>query len=1140
MINVAIVMLAYAGVRLYENRKKAKAKKNQASISDAAIVGEGLEGEGTDKSSVLDAGAGRDTSADGSTEASEPETSEPEKTTEEMQAIAKKEKRHSQKMSAVTLGTAALRMLAPNPVFTLLNIGIYTYTMLPFYRQVEKAVTQGLIKERKVDSYLLMGIGNVLLLGTGRYFTAALEVGLAYIGDSIRTKATQTAHKHLTSNLFDNLFDPDQKVWIVEGGVEREKSLEDIQQGDILVVKAGETIPIDGEVVSGMASVDQHAFTGESYPVEKGAGESVFASTLTLTGHLQVRVEKSGRDTTIGRIGEILNDSLNAKTEIQLRGEQWAEAANLPFLILAGVGLAVVGPAGAIVVLSGNTVQAIRLLAPLATINHQALASHHNILIKQGQRLEQIGNLDTFLFDKTGTLTDGELKVSGLYSVHPDYQETDILFYAALAEHQLTHPIAKSIMRYAKDAGLDVENLDDIEYRLGFGIVVQFKGRTIHVGSARFMAAENIDVPENVIEQQAGIHAKGHSLVLVAVDQDVAGLIELEATLRPEVQLVFKTLREKGIKHISIVSGDHAAPTQRLAEQLGADSFFAEVLPEDKADIVEQFKDKGSTVCFIGDGVNDAIAMQKADLSISLRGATTLATDVADIILTDPNLFKICELLELSSRLDSNLKRGLGICYLGMGTVLLGTFFSKMDVLVATAVHFTLGSAAIGNSMLPLLEIKRDNNRAAAKGSGIEPPPHPPEATVEPINTEADKTEVDNSTATYPINDKSATAESKPLVIVGAGAAGMACALTAAAQGTQVLLLEQSGEPGGTVTQALIHTLGGLFDDEGEFLNPGLPVELAERLSKACPLTQKRRIGKMWTLSVDPKVYAKVVNDWMSECPNIEIRYHSSVTKVVTKAGSVESIIVSSKGESYTLVPHALIDATGDADIARSVGNVSDGVALAGLIIQLRKVAPNAVKFPKGVALLQGIRKATEKNELPPECATLWLDSGVHPDEVYVKFNLKPADYDVEHMDEVFKQLLNYLRENPDFSEAVINARGQLGLRDGGSVQGDYTLTEADLQKGQRFPDAVCQASWPIEHWHPKQGLSLDYFPPGHRYEIPLSALKVSGLNNLFVAGKCFSAEPRVQASARVVGTCWAMGEGLTKAILQEASLACH
>jgi Cu2+-exporting ATPase len=661
MLDITIVLLAYGGVRLYEKIKQAKAKKSQKAI----VAAKGRK------------------------------------------AITPKELHHYQKMTGVTMGTAALRMLHPSPTFTLINIATYTYTMFPFYREVEGAIKQRLIKEGKVDSYLLMGLGNLLLLSLNRYFTAAFGMGLAYISDGISAKAKETAQKHLTDNLFDKLFDPNQKVWIIKDEVELEITLEQVQQGDIIVIKAGETIAVDGEVVDGMASVDQHAFTGESYPVEKGEGEQVFASTLMLTGKLQVRVEKSGRETSIGKLSDILTHALQAKTDIQLRGEQWAEAANLPFLVLAGFGWIAFGPVGAAVILSGNTVQGMRIQAPLATINYQALASHQHILIKQGQRLEQISSIDTLLFDKTGTLTDGKLNVSSLHVVQPDYQETDILFYAALAEHQLTHPIAKAIMQHATQAGLNVENLDDIEYRLGYGIVVQFDNRTIHVGSARFLAVEGITLPDAVIHLQTEIHTQGHSLVMVAIDRAVAGLIELQATLRPEVQTVFNKLRQQGIKHISIVSGDHVAPTQKLAECLGADSFFAEVLPEDKAGIVQQFQTKGHTVCFIGDGVNDTIAMQQADLSISLRGATTLATDVADIILTDPYLTRLCDLLELSRQLEVNLKRGLGFCYTGMGIVVLGTFFSHIDILVAMGVHFVLSSGAIGNSMLPLLEIKK-------------------------------------------------------------------------------------------------------------------------------------------------------------------------------------------------------------------------------------------------------------------------------------------------------------------------------------------------------------------------------------------------------------------------------------------------
>lgn len=684
MIDLTIVLLFYSGTRLYEKLKKSKApNETQNAAKDLSIV---------------------------------PPADDPK-------LAQKEQQRKNVILGGVTLGAATLRALNPSPILALLNIASYSYAMFPFYRQVETAVTERLIKERKVDSYLLMGIGNVLLLGTGRYFVAALGLGLAYVGESIVTKATDTAQQNLHDHLFEQLFDPNQKVWIVKDGVELEVALEHVRQGDILLIRAGESIPVDGVVVEGMASVDQHAFTGESYPVEKGVGEPVFASTLMLTGKLQIKVEKSGQDTAIGKLSDILGQAFQAKTDIQLRGEQWAEAANLPFLMLAGVGLVFSGPTGAMVILEGNTVQAIRLLGPLATINYQAVASSEHILLKQGQRLEQISSIDTLLFDKTGTLTDGALKVSAIHVVHADFQESDILFYAALAEHQLTHPIAKAILQYAASAGLDINNLDDIEYRQGFGIVVQYDGRTIHVGSSRFMTAEDIAIPAQAHDLQTASHRQGYSVVMVAIDWEVAGIIELQATLRPEVQTVFKRLREHGIKHIGIVSGDHFTPTQKLAEQLNVDSFFAEVLPEDKADIVKRFQAEGRTVCFVGDGVNDTIAMRQADLSISLRGATTLAIDVADIILTSSDLNSLCELIALSEKLENNLKRGLGICYTGMGIVLAGTVFSNISVLTSMWVHFILGTGAIGNAMLPLLEINKENTKDAQDNPNAAPQP---------------------------------------------------------------------------------------------------------------------------------------------------------------------------------------------------------------------------------------------------------------------------------------------------------------------------------------------------------------------------------------------------------------------------------
>lgn len=369
------------------------------------------------------------------------------------------------------------------------------------------------------------------------------------------------------------------------------------------------------------------------------------------------------------------------------------------------------------------------------------------------------------------------------------------------------------------------------------------------------------------------------------------------------------------------------------------------------------------------------------------------------------------------------------------------------------------------------------------------------------------------------------------VVVVGGGAAGLSCALAAAAVGANVVLLEKTAELGGTVTQSLIHTIGGLFDDQGEFLNPGLPIELTERLSEACQYTKKRRIGKTWVLNVDPAVYAKVIADWIKTTPNIDVSCQAKITSVASHAGQIEQVSFTCNDKSRTLHPHTLVDTTGSAAIVRQIDGelVADGMALGGLILQLRGLTPDALQFPKGVALLLQIRKAVDHQELPPACSTLWLDTGVYPDEAYAKFTVNPEGYDADRMSMVAEQLLDFLHTVPGFSEIFISRYGQLGTRDAGRIKGEYCLTETDLKAGKQFADVACRACWPIEHWHPQKGISLEYLPEGQYYEIPLRSLKVAGFTNLWAAGKCLSAEPRAQASARVAGTCWGMGEAVGK-----------
>ncbi len=389
------------------------------------------------------------------------------------------------------------------------------------------------------------------------------------------------------------------------------------------------------------------------------------------------------------------------------------------------------------------------------------------------------------------------------------------------------------------------------------------------------------------------------------------------------------------------------------------------------------------------------------------------------------------------------------------------------------------------------------------------------------------------------------TGSAEPLVVVGAGAAGTAAAIAAARLGVRVSLLEKADRLGGTLAHSLIHTIGGLYDTSGEFMNSGLPVELADRLLQASPLTRMRRIGRTWTLSVSPEVYQTVVEAWVGEESKIEVFLKSEVVSVEADDCSVRRIESVNTGRRSALQPVALIDATGSAEAVRMIdpGLVVDNPrqAAGGLIFQMRGLEPGALKFPKNVQIVRAVRRAARDGALPGECAMAWIDTGVHEDEAYVKLFV-PLSVDwrrpgvmaetTRKAERARDELAAFLAGRPGFSDARIIRTGSLGIRDGGRIEGEYCLTEADVREGRNFSDAACRCSWPIEYWDPETGVSLEHLPGF--YEIPLRSLKVRNMKNLWAAGKCLSAEPRAQSSARVAGCCWAMGEAVGKAAVKD------
>ena len=378
---------------------------------------------------------------------------------------------------------------------------------------------------------------------------------------------------------------------------------------------------------------------------------------------------------------------------------------------------------------------------------------------------------------------------------------------------------------------------------------------------------------------------------------------------------------------------------------------------------------------------------------------------------------------------------------------------------------------------------------------------------------------------------------------MGAGAAGVSAAISAARSGAEVLLLENRPRIGATVTHSLIHTLGGLFDSEGDYLNAGMPVELVQRLERKGQQTRKRQIGKTWVLDVHIEGYQALIESWLAETPNIRV-----VTGVEDICGEVQGARVEvlhyrAEGREASVAPRAVIDCTGLAAIISRIDptlRLTDGPhPLAGYIFRLQGVEAGAVVFPRNAALLSQIRSAAKQGLLPPECQTVWLDKSLDEEEVYAKFSVPlPTDWQegqvaadlATHMMGVGHTLLAFLNHLPPFRQATIRQCGEIGIREGGRFIGEYVLTTSDVISMRKFEGGGVRAAWPIEYWHPEKGVQLTYLAAGDYYEIPLAALKARNFANLWGAGKCLSAEPQAQASARVVGTCWAMGEAVGRA----------
>ena len=592
-------------------------------------------------------------------------------------------------IAGLSLATAG----AFSPVFGLLSIPVSIYASLPIF----KAAYYHVIEERKFRVAVLDAIAITSGLVTGYYFVTALAATVYYSAAKLLKRTRNNTQKSLI-NVFSG---QPSTVWLVKDQTEIEIPLSELHSKDIIVVHAGEIIPVDGTIIEGMGTIDQHALTGEAQPDEKVVNDKVMASTVVLMGKIYIEVEKTGTETIAAQIGDILNDTTEFELSLQTQGEKMADKTVMPTLATSALGLMTLGAYSSVVILSANFSEVIRITTPIGMLNFLNLASKNDILIKDGRSLELLNSIDTVVFDKTGTLTQEQPHLGDIVT-EGDIDADELLSYAAAAEHKQKHPVAKAIIEAAEQRQLEIAEIDESQYEMGYGIKVTVGDKLIRVGSIRFMQMENISIPGSQILAQQASHDLGYSTVFVAIDDDLGGMLELRPTIRPEAKQVIAKLKQRGLS-IYIISGDHEHPTRQLAEDLGVDHYLADTLPQDKAKKIEELQAQGKSVCFIGDGINDSIALKKANVSISLRGASTAATDTAQVILMQQSLEKIEDFFNLAKSFEKNQHVGLATTFIPGVICIGGVFFLHFSLVNALMLYNISAIAGIGNALRPLL-----------------------------------------------------------------------------------------------------------------------------------------------------------------------------------------------------------------------------------------------------------------------------------------------------------------------------------------------------------------------------------------------------------------------------------------------------
>jgi len=495
------------------------------------------------------------------------------------------------------------------------------------------------------------------------YETSAILITLIILGKLFEAKA-----KGRSSEAIKKLMGLQAKTaTVLRNGKELEIPLEEVIVGDIIYVKPGEKIPVDGEIIKGKSALDESMLTGESVPVDKEAGDNVIGATINKNGFLKIKATKVGKDTALAQIIKVVEEAQGSKAPIQRLADQ---ISGIFVPIVVGIAIVtflvwffIVAPGDfaealekLIAVLVIACPCALGLATPTSIMAGSGRAAEYGILFKGGEHLEMTHRITTVILDKTGTVTNGQPTLTNVI-VRNGIKEEEFLQLVGTAEKQSEHPLAQAIVQGIKEKGISLHETSAFEAIPGFGIRASVGERELLIGTRKLMAINQIDVSTSLAEMEE-LEINGKTSMLVAIDQAYAGIVAVADTIKDTSKDAVSRLKEMGLEVI-MITGDNERTARAIAKQAGIDQVIAEVLPEGKAEAVKKFQEQGKRVAMVGDGINDAPALAVADIGMAIGTGTDVAMEAADITLIRGDLTSIADAIFMSKKTISNIKQNL-------------------------------------------------------------------------------------------------------------------------------------------------------------------------------------------------------------------------------------------------------------------------------------------------------------------------------------------------------------------------------------------------------------------------------------------------------------------------------------------------